>query len=101
MDNRKYVAYIDGRKYKVGYPACQGCEHLCFPAPLACSYPGDGCEYPEHRKSAEIMHEFICRVCAVENKVERKRKWNRVSVCPICGERHALFEVVTTKAVRV
>ena len=45
--------------------------------------------------------EFICRVCAVENNVERNKKRWRVSVCPVCGETHALFEVLTTKTVVV
>ena len=49
----KFVAIINGKEYKVGYPTCQGCEHLCFPGPLRCLYPGKGCEYPETRIKRE------------------------------------------------
>ncbi len=54
----KFVAVINGKEYKVGYPKCQGCEHLCFPGPLTCDYPGKGCEYPELRiRSEEIQND--------------------------------------------
>jgi len=58
--NEKTIAFINGRTLTstqiaewlqvVGYPACEGCEHLCFPGPVTCIYPGDGCEYPDARK---------------------------------------------------
>ena len=50
--DKEYVI-IDGKIYLVSYPACDGCENLCFPAPLTCLYPGDGCEYPQDRVAAE------------------------------------------------
>jgi hypothetical protein len=49
---KKTVVTIEKSIYSVGYPECQGCENLCFPAPLTCVFDGDGCEYPDSRKKA-------------------------------------------------
>ena len=42
----KTHAIINGRKYRVGYPQCAGCENLVI-THSTCLYPGEGCEYPE------------------------------------------------------
>jgi hypothetical protein len=52
MDD-KYVAIIEGKTYRVGYPQCAGCENLCIPFPASCIYPGEGCEYPKERVESE------------------------------------------------
>jgi len=52
--SEKTIAIIDGKSYQVGYPQCRGCPHLCFPAPLTCLHPGDGCEYPAQRIKSEV-----------------------------------------------
>lgn len=49
----KTTVKIENQIYEVGYPQCQGCEHLALPAPCVCLYPGEGCEYPESRKAGD------------------------------------------------
>lgn len=34
---------------------------------------------------------YICRVCGVENHVERSKRWEAVGECPLCGESRVLF----------
>ena len=33
----------------------------------------------------------ICRVCAIENGIERGKKWSAIGTCELCGEHHVLF----------
>lgn len=40
------------------------------------------------------MTDWICRVCAVEHKIERRKSHMEMGFCPVCEEYHALFEVV-------
>ena len=44
------------------------------------------------RIETEIVR--ICRICSVEHKIERIKKWDAVGICPICLEYHALYIVV-------
>jgi len=37
---------------------------------------------------------MICRVCAVENRIVRKRGNYEMGFCPICEEYHALYVVL-------
>ncbi len=37
--------------------------------------------------------DLICRVCAVENKIKRHKKWAAIGQCPHCKEPHTLFEI--------
>ena len=70
--NHKYV--IDGKEYKVNYPECSGCEHLCFPwPPFTRLFLGNGCEYPEGRKSKETKPDTA-------NDFPPE-----VDICPTCG----------------
>lgn len=34
----------------------------------------------------------ICRVCSVENGIERIKKWSAIGPCPICGAYSILFD---------
>ena len=36
----------------------------------------------------------ICRVCAVEHQISRRKRWVSMSHCPLCDEAHALFAVL-------
>ncbi len=47
----------------------------------------------ERLASGPTAASLICRVCAVEGKVKRERKWVRVGTCPFCYERHALYRI--------
>ena len=37
----------------------------------------------------------ICRVCAIENGIERGKKWSAIGTCELCGEHHVLFPART------
>ena len=68
----KFIAIINGKEYKVGYPKCQGCANLCFPYPVSCCFDGVGCEYPEARIKAESMEQ--CGYCGKTRLVEEMER---------------------------
>ena len=35
-----------------------------------------------------------CRACAVDNKLKRAREWSAIGVCPVCRERHILYNIL-------
>jgi hypothetical protein len=39
------------------------------------------------------MYGLICRVCSVEKKIRREKRWAAIGKCPHCKEQHTLFRV--------
>ena len=37
----------------------------------------------------------VCRVCAHELNAERSKQWTAIGKCPICGEKHILYTIIS------